>query len=323
MRRLTRAVAAVLAAAAVAPLAVAPPALRAASMIPVGVAFLTTRDGIVVESDGRTTAVLTTSDGARSLVLRRTLRGDAWGVGGGAGVLWLLVGPCPERACVRSRGRLYVSADGGRTWRARGAQTLVAVSLFGRSGVAIVTGARRPIRTTVDGGRHWRAVVDPCRATPVAVTASPLELLCSGGPATDMAFKWLYRSRNGGRSWRLMNHVVVPQRHRAEGTLPLVGIPEGMAILPAGLGWMWFDRFGFASTADGGRRWTVPAYALAHGGQYNAGLMSVINISPVPGSGWTYLLQQAPVGRGEGIVLLRTGDGGGSWHVVRTWPAPG
>jgi photosystem II stability/assembly factor-like uncharacterized protein len=168
--------------------------------------------------------------------------------------------------------RLVHSADAGTTWetvplvirRADGSAIPIAGEFIGPSfstpadGVATqhVDGAY-PLLITADGGRSWiRRAGPPCYDGMVASSVRPgvIQVLCKGEGSTGGQGRWIYASRDNGRTWEERVGVAVfdpCQRGMCE-----YGYPAGLSYAPDGTGLFTnTGRESLSVTTNGGRRW--------------------------------------------------------------------
>jgi photosystem II stability/assembly factor-like uncharacterized protein len=136
-------------------------------------------------------------------------------------------------------GRLYVTVDGGRTWRRLAFARKVAglPRFFRRDGVVV---AGEVVHVTHDGGATWSSVRAPDAAGRFSA-ATPRDWFLWAG-------RRLWRTSDAGRSWSRVPVEVTPQ---SVWDMTFVSPTTGWAILA-------FDRGNaavLARTTNGGRDW--------------------------------------------------------------------
>ncbi len=261
----------------------------------------------------------------------------------GTDVAWVTSGRCAAASpdsC--SSALLLRTDDAGATWtRVASATPVTSVSPVSATVAWAVAGASDaafPLGTglvhSVDGGHSWQPAKDPCRGGAGGLAlwaveftaAEPGWAVCDGEPATDMQPKAIYRTEDGGASWQLQSDCLLPpdaQHPSNVGTLSCIGYLPGLQLLSDGHGWMWADRGGLASTADGGRTWTQIARTVV-----SDDVNSVVSASLVS-DGDGYVLLNHPGSDAQcspsacGPQLLGTRDAGVAWTVVHRWAEPG
>jgi photosystem II stability/assembly factor-like uncharacterized protein len=215
-------------------------------------------------------------------------------------------------------GRSWRTTDRGHTWQ-RAATHLAAFWRTSRLGVSfrsyfVGNQGRLALRVTHDGGRRWHRQPDPCKtgvsysAAADLVTPKLWWVACLGQGGAGNEEKAIYRTRDGGKTWRVGAMALVSPRMQQHGGIGMYGYPDGISFAPNGFGLLWEDRGALYVTRDGGVHWrAVPA------------ARPEIDFG---GGG-------AAFGDGTGYVLLRLGaprliathDFGRTWHVVRRWRA--
>lgn len=181
---------------------------------------------------------------------------------------------------------LYVSDDGGSTWRKQstpmlrtGHDSIDLIRITATTAYAIAAvgiehddpnlAPFHHVAVTVDGGATWQYRPDPCRETAdehLAVAGDEhLWIACGGQPATAMQSKELYRSDDQGRHWRLMAASI--SGTPTVGIMPASGQLARLVAVSASRAYLGLDRFTQIQTTDGGRTWrpSFPAPA-AEGG---------------------------------------------------------
>lgn len=261
-----------------------------------------------------------TNDGGRTWSVRWRGRA-AWDVSviPGTAEAWATISP--RGACLACPMVLLHSRDWGWSWqRARRGLSLPS---FPTSRVGFALRSRQAdagtLMRTRNGGRTWRRVRTPCRkgwgghAWAAAVSFASSRhgwLVCMGQPSAGSQAKAIYETTTSGASWkRLVNVHFEPGRTRSGG-LHWNGYPRGISFTPSGRGILWEAREHTYRTEDGGRHW---ARLSVTSPDEREGLSASL-VSDRVG----YLLVQDN-GRRLDWELLRTGNGGRSWRVVRSW----
>ncbi len=234
--------------------------------------------------------------------------------------------------------RLFKTVDGGRHWRALPvlhlgafyyAHTLSFVSReAGWLEIIRNVGAGAvwfDLYRTLDGGVHWRRVLQVGSPHPSAGAPLGCDLCDSGLTFSSQSTVWLtgcwcgighgtsflYVSRDAGRTWREVGLSLPPHRGRITvATLPPVLFDRRQGILPAvvfgllpGRSTGDTDFFDAYATRDDGRHWTpttpVPMSRLG-------GYPAIPSSFPDARHGFFLL----------GKRLYRTGDGGWHWQAI-------
>lgn len=202
------------------------------------------------------------------------------------------------------RGALYVTRDGGETWKRALAQPVIALAL-GAGNVYVVSGRCTPgqgcrgfrLRRSSITRTAWRTLRLPVPGRfPFALAARGTHLWVAGSSSTGTRDTGrLARSTNGGRTFTTEDGPCFADL--------------GGEFVPAGRGVVWavcgtgMLSITYRST-NGGRSFVSKhRYAQTNGAQ-------IVAASPLV----------AVLNRGEGIkppLLLRTTNGGSTWHGVR------
>ena len=227
----------------------------------------------------------------------------------------------PSATCVECPTIMIRTTNRGRTWRRAGAAP--SMPSFPTRNVGFAMKSRQAtagdLMKTTDSGQTWRRVGSPCRngwggyawaAHLSFVSPSRGWLLCLGQPGAGQQSMAVYRTSNGGATWkRLVNYYFDPGRIRPGGLGG--GYPRGINFAGSGRGLLWSRRGSTFRTSDGGRHWRAIS---ATSPEIREGL-----------SGWLvsdrlgYLLLQND-SMARDWELLRTVDGGRSWRRVHSWP---
>jgi photosystem II stability/assembly factor-like uncharacterized protein len=207
-----------------------------------------------------------------------------------------------EPGAGNQRKRLYVTVDGGRSWRLRTGTGRMPIGGY-VSGVSFsspTAGLMTTVRgsgllATGDGGRHWRTVLFSPGADVVAA-----QDLAGGGLAALLSDGALLRSRDGGASWRLLYPHTLPPPALISYSSPRDGIGAGYAD--------WgYSRAAILATTDGGRTWKL------------RDLLPVdLTPSQLGRASHDVVYLVASSYRRIGSLLLVSGDGGRSWHRLAT-----
>jgi photosystem II stability/assembly factor-like uncharacterized protein len=210
--------------------------------------------------------------------------------------------------------RIMHSSDGGRSWE-RLPQSDVWDPSFanpsvglGLAGSSTFTELRSDIVSTADGGRTWKPSPDPCSedwfVAVDLVTEFQAWALCTEEGATGIAHKTVFRSGDGGETWRRV--AGADESGERTGGLAGVGYPAGIDFSPGGLGVTWWIEPSYVSR-DGGENWEE----LKGLGGSRASVVSAAMLSDRVG----YV-----IGGGEGHRrLLITRDAWATWEIVHKW----
>lgn len=211
---------------------------------------------------------------------------------------------------------LKVSHDGGQTWQAVQTDfTGAADRIDFLSGDAGWVAAGGELERTRDGGRTWEKLT---LAAPDFTDRGPAGLfsfvdantgftLYGSQPGAGSQAKRLYRTDDGGRTWKLIAQVHIGGGGPAgPGTLPGSGYVGDLFFLDATHGWMGTYRGTLWATADGGITWK------------GVGLEAEQFVSQADFT--TTSSGFADLQVGGGVILLGTEDGGRTW--TQRYPAP-
>ncbi len=200
--------------------------------------------------------------------------------------------------------RLYVTHDGGRTWRLRAGDRRVPVAgylawlSFADPRDGLMTTARGGLLATRDGGRSWRMLLFADDATDIVAVqrfgARELVVLLRDGA--------LLRSRDAGAHWLLVYPHTLPGPAQLSFSTAHEGIGIGYA------NWA-FTRPAILVTHDGGRTWTL-----------RAPLPPAVSASSLVCASPDLVYMVASSYRRIGSILLRSRDDGRSWRRVPTPP---
>lgn len=250
--------------------------------------------------------VATTEDGGRTWTVR-------WH---GSSVGRVTVVPGTREAWLEGQRGLLRSRDKGRTWT----RVPHTVGLRGPSfPVAHIGFAVRSRETEVgtllrtdNGARTWKRITLPCervlKRSAILSFASPDHgwLMCNGQPGTGQQEKALYETLDRGGHWRRLLRTGVQRAGGLYGS----GYAAGMSFFPSGRGLLWQARENTFRTVDGGRHWSPLAITSP---ESREGVSASFVSERV-----AYLLLQNNGTRFD-IELMRSTDGGRTWHRVRSW----
>lgn len=198
--------------------------------------------------------------------------------------------------------RLYVTTDGGRSWRLRAGARQVPVSgylaslSFADSREGLMTTARGGLLATRDGGRSWQMLLLTDDATDVVAVQrlrrhELVALLRNDAPL---------RSHDQGTHWQLVYPHTLPPPSLLSFSTPRDGIG-------AGYGDWAFTRPAIVITRDGGRSWRLRAPLPT-----DMSASSLMRVSP----SLVYMVGSSY--RRIGGILFRSRDNGRSWQRLQT-----
>ena len=272
---------------------------------PTAVAFWTARDGLLAAGS----RVYRTVDGGRSWVTAGHVRGVTRLAVAGTSQVWAI-----------ARRHLYGSTDGGRTFIQLATPTgMVADASFVTPSVgwAVRSAADRPrLVATVDGGRRWHGLRDPCPRLEVlgAIRRSARRgfVLCVSEPGAGNQGKRVVATADGGRTWHVRTDVPFATNGADRTGLGLYGYPIGLAGSKRGRVYLWESRGRDFASSDGARHWSALAVQRPE--------TDFTKAISAPSTSDMYLpLMNGTRRRDE---LLRSTDAGQTWTVVATfrWP---
>jgi photosystem II stability/assembly factor-like uncharacterized protein len=290
----------------------------AAPTVPYAIAFWDSRHGLLGTGTcpGATGAcregtIELTSNGGRSFKLVLRTRHRIIGLS--------TIGPRGAIAQTDGGGSLR-TLDGGRSWRPfrlrYGAS--FATPRIGLGFRSSMTHDRLALDllATRDGGRTWRRRASPCAQTIASsalidlVTPDLGWIVCLGQPGAGNQEKAVFRTTDGGQTWRAGAAMVVWPHRDVHGGIESYGYPQGVAFAADGFGILWESRGTLYATRDGGTTWLAkpkvaqPEIDFGRGG------------AALPDGRGLVLL-----GRGGGVParLLATDDAGRTWRLVHRW----
>ena len=176
---------------------------------------------------------------------------------------------------------------------------------------------------TADGGHSWVTRPDPCPSQfgfgeeLAASGTTDLWMLCASQASAGSQAKALYRSSNGGQTWRLASAANVPsltgdETLPAQGGLPVVGYVspyslghENLAVLSPTTVWIFPDRSLVFSATQGGQGW-VPVEQLAQEGFVEGGSGNIVFADAT--HGWVSETGTGLWGTTDGVVWHRLGN---------------
>jgi photosystem II stability/assembly factor-like uncharacterized protein len=241
---------------------------------PIDTGLVSTFVGALVSAHGTLYAgtgqgVFTSSDGGRAWRLQES------GLGGKS-VIALAVSPQDSPAIYAGTTGLGVfkSVDRGLNWKPvntgltgktvrtlaidpRSPTTVYAVAM---KNMAYATGNGGTVVKTVDGGATWRAITGPRDVQSIAIDPRAHDTVFAGTTGS------LFRSRDGGDSWRLVATAPSPSKAAAKShvanpdTFDVILIdPHDSQIVYAGI-----RTGGVLKSADGGDTWLASSVGLAN-----------------------------------------------------------
>lgn len=166
---------------------------------------------------------------------------------------------------------------------------------------------------TEDGGYTWHALPMPCNHTGFGAlyanllpyTARSLWLFCASQPSAGNQAKSVFRSFDGGHSWRMISRSAVFGNNVGDiGTFTGGGYLNNAAVTTPADAWVALSRGTLLHTADGGRTWrpAIP-YAMANPGDGGVGPVQFVDAR----HGWLFSFPN---------LLFRTTDGGRHWQKI-------
>jgi photosystem II stability/assembly factor-like uncharacterized protein len=166
---------------------------------------------------------------------------------------------------------------------------------------------------TGDGGRSWRRSPKPtgCFSEfPLLDLVTPQLgwVICGGQPGAGNEEKAVFRTRDGGRTWRELTSTPMTGRG-PRGGISSLGYPAGISFARDGFGLMWESRGTLYVTRDGGTNWKAHPRLAEFDVDFGMGGTAFAN-----GTGFVWLQHN-----GVSERLIETRDFGRTWHVVRSW----
>ena len=294
---------------------------------PVSIAFWDGQSGLIGgRGPGGQPGIARTSDGGRTLIwvdVDSDVPGEL-NVFASSDAIYL--SGCTDEPAVDCAPNLERTADGGVTWTTVGSGAQLAglrrVSFPGRIGwgVAILPPGDDPnpnaavLRRTLDGGRTWSTVPDPCPASwPTLedvrfVDAQNGWLVCDAPGAGTMAPTAIYVTSDGGTTF------AVRSTSDFGGKLNLGRPPSGpvtsIEAADPTTAFVMQGRSGTARTDDGGVTW-------ASGPPGNPEIVFVDTMSATADG---TVLALAQDGEAQRLILESSADRGLTWEQRAAWP---
>jgi photosystem II stability/assembly factor-like uncharacterized protein len=271
-------------------------------------------------ADGRTgwafyPGLFVTRDGGRTWAADGRI-GEVAALAPLAGTVWAVSETCAAATPSRCASTLWISPDGGRTWRRAPTQPGVGgtaeqlIRASARDAWILSSGpSAAMLAATHDGGATWRAQVDPCDTHAkgvidrLAVSSGKLWLLCGGEPGARMELKALYVSDDGGQNWRLTAATGNDTPQHVASWLPASGYVDSIAATTLKHAWIGLDRGTLYETSDGGCTWqaAIPMPIL---NPLDATVGSLVFVDSM--HGWVAAYNR----------VFHTVDGGAHWQAV-------
>ncbi len=294
-----------------------------------GIAFADPTHGVMVGASAWQEAVgvvWRTADGGRTWA--KTVSGtgplDAVTIGGPGTMVSSTA--CGQKARADCALGVLVSDDGGASWTRISTEPATALSFpTATVGWAIVAapaaadiGPSSVLLSTADGGRSWARHPNGCPATtgsPVAVSFPDPNhgwVACNATAGAGMATKAILATVDGGLSWTVMAASPVPGEGQEIGTIAANGYLSGLAMVSDGHGLLWMGRGVTERTADGGRTWVAMPPGEWDAREAQAGWA-------LDDRHWMLYVWN---GSDQGPAVEATLDGGHTWSILATVPAP-
>ncbi len=218
---------------------------------------------------------------------------------------------------VTADDRVFRTLDRGRTWarwhtRLSASFATPEIGLSSRSGLERYT--RRVLFRTTDGGRRWRPLRPPstlCLRVALVDLVTPrlAWMVCAEEPGAGDQGKAAFRSRDGGRTWRM---GAAATENITRGGIGIGGYPSGIAFSTNGFGIMWESRGQVTITRDGGTTWHAEPFPVS-GANAASGAAAFSD-----GTGFVLIDEPVP-SMSRPSRLMKTVDFGRTWRVVRRW----
>jgi photosystem II stability/assembly factor-like uncharacterized protein len=297
---------------------------------PQAVVFFDSGNGLTGGSDGAC------DTNCKGVIERSTDGGSTWQpVWTGDGIVddltalgpneaWATIDRCRNSGVQGCSNLILHSGDAGTTWTELATAPVSGLTFatphigWAISSQGPGAPASTPLATTVDGGRTWTTVADPCPAGapfPTSIRFASVDLgwlACEGEGATIMSAKAILKTTDSGVTWAPQSEVFAPG---AGPTVPVGGLSidghqPGLAFLPDGHGWMWLSRDCLYGTVDGGADWTKLGGCRPDIDYVTSAWL----IDDLHG------FEMVRVSDARRLELRATDDGGATFHVVASWP---
>jgi photosystem II stability/assembly factor-like uncharacterized protein len=233
--------------------------------------------------------------------------------------------PMTDLQTVGSRGAIATASDGegwrtldgGRTWRSFIFKPYFwATPRIGVRFRGYFRGSTPQLALTVthDGGRTWSRRPDPCNHAVTynvyadLVTPKQWWVVCAGLPASGTMEKAIFRTSDGGKTWRAGAAFLLGPPKRVTGGFGLYGYPNGLAFARNGFGFVTESQGSLFVSRDG----SLHFHSLHRIARPNIDTSAG---AAVFSSGVGYVLLAA----GFHVRLVATHDFGRNWRVVRRW----
>jgi photosystem II stability/assembly factor-like uncharacterized protein len=235
------------------------------------------------------------------------------------GSIWALVQDCDATSATACQTALVVSTDEGVTWAvaahqpevaspAQGGVTPVVLQLLrldtSHAWVLSLSEIGQPfvLSRTTDGGQAWTAFPGPprtCAGEPASLAAydsNRLWLACGGNPATDMEYREVATSIDGGATWSVDLQAIVS------------GQMQSLTVAGPNSAFLAECRNTVEGSFDGGRHWqeVIPFEEGDPGDSCNG---PILFMNPLDGWAGGQRVSGAS-------IVWRTNDGGHDWTPV-------
>lgn len=219
----------------------------------------------------------------------------------------------PQVGLAGAGGATYRTADSGTTWQTvdtSGWPDRWAEFLDERHAWTLTD----TLYTTADGGATWSRKTNPCpdeKNRPTSfVNPQTGWTLCGWDGAQGAMSKRLFRTDDGGMTWRLLGEALLGPKPGPEddkewpGGLSIADYSAGIDFVDERHGWWMGGRYGgLSATADGGKTWTRRSSPIS------AGFAHLIAFDDRNAYITGY-------GGASGGIAAVTRDGGGTWRQV-------
>lgn len=204
-----------------------------------GVSFVDAQNGWIA----RGSEILSTVDGGHTWTLLYDTKARIHGIQRLGG----------DKGWYATEEGLFVTGDAGRTW----SRLLDASFLYGQFQFVDelhgwVRLYREGLKATSDGGKRWSRVESPCKENGLFsfVNTATGWIVCPVGGGVGIEYKKIFRTDDGGRSWRLTS-----ESGPNGGSMPLSSYSRDLFFLDSKNGWLSSAKGDILATKDGGRSW--------------------------------------------------------------------